>query len=106
VNQAQTANNFVAEKHPEKQSHQTEAKPLNNPSPSRERSRIEPQSPQSSHAPLAISAPHQPQTHPHQPYPTTQDTHPHLSPDVQTGKTESIPAWDERFNHKQSLING
>ena len=105
VNQTRTANNFVSEKHPEKQSHQTESKPLNNPSPNRERTRIEHQSPQSPHVPLTISAPHQPQTHPNQPYSATHNTHPHLSPSLQTAKTESIPAWEERFNHKQPLIN-
>lgn len=92
VNQAQTANNFVSGKHPEKQSHQTDSKPLNTPSPSRERTRIKRQSPQRPHTPLTVSAPHQPQTDPNPPSPTAHNTLPHLSPDLQTGKTRPIHA--------------
>ena len=74
VNQAQTANNFVSEKHPENHPHQTESKPLNEPSLRRERTRIKRQPPQRRHAPpLTVSAPHQP-------YPAAHDTHPHVSP--------------------------
>ncbi len=80
VNQTQAANNSVSENHPEKRSYQTESKPLNKPSPRRERTRIKRQTPQRPLAPRTFSAPRQPQSHPHQPYPTARDTHPHVSP--------------------------